>query len=118
MEEVGIGRPSTYASTISTLKKRKYVVEEKGILTVTDQGKKTAHVLDKYFPEIVDAKYTAEMETKLDSISEGGESSLSIISDFYYDFINKIDNAYKIMYADEAEPTGRSLSKMWCSFGL
>ena len=111
MEEVGIGRPSTYASTISTLKKRKYVVEEKGILTVTDQGKKTAHVLDKYFPEIVDAKYTAEMETKLDSISEGGESSLSIISDFYYDFINKIDNAYKIMYADEAEPTGEVCPK-------
>ncbi len=106
MEEVGIGRPSTYASTISTLKKRKYVTEEKGILTVTDQGKKTAHVLEKYFPEIVDAKYTAEMENKLDSISEGGESSLKILSDFYGDFINKIDNAYKIMYVDEAEPTG------------
>ena len=111
MEDVGIGRPSTYASTISTLKKRKYVTEEKGILTVTDQGKKTAHVLEKYFPEIVDAKYTAEMENKLDSISEGGESSLKILSDFYGDFINKIDNAYKIMYVDEAEPTGDSCPK-------
>ncbi len=111
MEEVGIGRPSTYASTISTLKKRKYVTEEKGILTVTEQGKKTAHVLEKYFPEIVDAKYTAEMENKLDSISEGGESSLTILSDFYYDFINKIDNAYKIMYVDEAEPTGEICPK-------
>lgn len=106
MEEVGIGRPSTYASTISTLKKRKYVVEEKGILTVTDQGKKTAHVLEKYFPDIVDAKYTADMELKLDTISEGDESSLQILKDFYGPFIKEIDNAYKIMYVDEAVPTG------------
>ena len=106
MEEVGIGRPSTYASTISTLKKRKYVVEEKGILTVTDQGKKTAHVLEKYFPDIVDAKYTADMELKLDTISEGDESSLQILRDFYGPFIKEIDNAYKIMYVDEAVPTG------------
>ena len=111
MEEVGIGRPSTYASTISTLKKRKYVVEEKGILTVTDQGKKTAHVLEKYFPEIVDAKYTADMENKLDTISEGDQSSIKIISDFYYDFIKEIDNAYKIMYVDEAVPTGEVCPK-------
>ena len=106
MEEVGIGRPSTYASTISTLKKRKYVVEEKGILTVTDQGKKTAHVLEKYFPDIVDAKYTADMELKLDTISEGDESSLQILKDFYGPFVKEIDNAYKIMYVDEAVPTG------------
>ena len=111
MEEVGIGRPSTYASTISTLKKRKYVVEEKGILTVTDQGKKTAHVLEKYFPEIVDAKYTADMENKLDTISEGDQSAIKIISDFYYDFIKEIDDAYKIMYVDEAIPTGELCPK-------
>ena len=111
MEEVGIGRPSTYASTISTLKKRKYVVEEKGILTVTDQGKKTAHVLEKYFPEIVDAKYTADMENKLDTISEGDQSTIKIISDFYYPFIKEIDEAYKIMYVDEAEETGELCPK-------
>ena len=108
MEEVGIGRPSTYASTISTLKKRKYVTESKGVLTVTDQGKKTAHVLDKYFPEIVDSKYTADMETKLDSISEGSVTSLSILKDFYYPFIDKVNNSYQIMYADEAIPTGEN----------
>lgn len=106
MEEVGIGRPSTYASTISTLKKRKYVVEEKGILTVTDQGRKTAHVLEKYFPDIVDAKYTADMEMKLDTISEGNESSLEILTNFYGPFIKEIENAYKIMYVDEAVETG------------
>ena len=103
MEEVGIGRPSTYASTISTLKKRKYVVEEKGILTVTEQGKKTAHVLDKYFPDIVNAKYTADMESKLDSISEGDQSFINIISTFYDSFIKEIEKAYTIMYVDEVE---------------
>lgn len=111
MEEVGIGRPSTYASTISTLKKRKYVTESKGVLTVTDQGKKTAHVLDKYFPEIVDSKYTADMETKLDSISEGSVTSLSILNEFYYPFIDKVNNSYQIMYDDEAVPTGEYCPK-------
>ena len=106
MEEVGIGRPSTYASTISTLKKRKYVDEEKGILIVTDQGKKTAHVLDKYFPNIVNAKYTAEMETKLDTISEGNNSSLSILSDFYDEFMDQFAKVAKAMYDDDPIPTG------------
>ena len=106
MEEVGIGRPSTYASTISTLKKRKYVDEEKGILIVTDQGKKTAHVLEKYFPNIVDAKYTAEMETKLDTISEGNNSSLSILSNFYDEFMDQFLKVAKAMYDDDPIPTG------------
>ena len=111
MEEVGIGRPSTYASTISTLKKRKYVDEEKGILNVTDQGKKTAHVLIKYFPNIVDAKYTADMETKLDTISEGDSSSLDILSKFYDEFMNQFNKVQKVMYVDEPIPTGEKCPK-------
>ena len=111
MEEVGIGRPSTYASTISTLKKRKYVDEEKGILIVTEQGKKTAHVLDKYFPEIVNAKYTADMETKLDSISEGNNSSLEILQTFYDAFMEHFSKVVKIMYVDEPIPTGETCPK-------
>lgn len=111
MEEVGIGRPSTYASTISTLKKRKYVDEEKGILIVTDQGKKTAHVLDKYFPNIVNAKYTADMEAKLDTISEGDSSSLDILSKFYKDFMDQFNKVQKIMYVDEPIPTGEKCPK-------
>ena len=111
MEEVGIGRPSTYASTISTLKKRKYVDEEKGILNVTDQGKKTAHVLIKYFPNIVDAKYTADMETKLDTISEGDSSSLDILSKFYDEFMSQFNKVQKVMYVDEPIPTGEKCPK-------
>ena len=106
MEEVGIGRPSTYASTISTLKKRKYVEEEKGILYVTEQGKKTAHVLEKYFPNIVNAKYTADMETKLDTISDGNNSSIEILSSFYNEFMDQFSHVVKIMYVDEPIPTG------------
>ncbi len=111
MEEVGIGRPSTYASTISTLKKRKYVDEEKGILIVTDQGKKTAHVLEKYFPNIVNAKYTAEMETKLDTISEGNNSSLEILESFYKEFMDQFTKVVKVMYVDEPIETGEKCPK-------
>ena len=106
MEELGIGRPSTYASTIATLKKRKYVTEEKGILLITEQGAKTAHILDKYFPSIVNAKYTADMEEDLDKIQEGDVSSLQILKDFYSPFIKMIESGYERMYEDEAEPTG------------
>ena len=106
MEELGIGRPSTYASTISTLKKRKYVTEEKGLLIITDQGKKTAHVLDKYFPSIVNAKYTAEMETELDKIQDGDMTSNDILTEFYEPFVKMIDDGYEKMYVDELEETG------------
>ena len=106
MEEVGIGRPSTYASTIKILRERKYVEDVGGILTSTDQGKKTAHVLEKYFPDIVDATYTAQMETKLDSVQEGNQSRIDTLSNFYNDFINEVNRANEIMYMDEAEKTG------------
>ena len=106
MEELGIGRPSTYASTISTLKKRKYVTEEKGTLIITEQGSKTAHILDKYFPSIVNAKYTADMEAELDKIQEGDVSSIDILENFYGPFVKMIDDGYEKMYEDEQEETG------------
>ena len=111
MEEVGIGRPSTYASTLSILKKRKYVVEEKGILQVTDQGMKTVHVLDKYFPDIVDAKYTALMEKDLDKISEGKESSVEVLDGFYRPFIDHYNKVSQVMYKDEQVEVGRPCPK-------
>ena len=106
MEEVGIGRPSTYASTIKILRDRKYVDDAAGILTTTDQGKKTAYVLNKYFPDIIDAKYTAQMEEKLDNVQEGTESRVATLSSFYNTFAKQIEVAYKIMYKDREEPTG------------
>ena len=106
MEEVGIGRPSTYASTIKILKERKYVEDNAGILVTTDQGKRTAHVLDKYFPEIINAKYTAQMEEKLDNVQVGSESRVEALSSFYKTFMKEMDYAVVHMYDDEDEPTG------------
>ena len=107
MEEVGIGRPSTYASTIETLRSRKYVNDNAGILTVTEQGSRTAHVLNKYFPEIVDTKYTAKMEEKLDNVQSGSDSRIQVLSDFYYPFIKEVERANELMYKDQDIPTGR-----------
>ena len=106
MEEVGIGRPSTYASTIKILKERKYVEDVGGILTSTDQGKKTALVLNKYFPEIMSAKYTAQMEEKLDNVQMGSESRVEALSNFYQTFMSELSVANDKMYKDEAEMTG------------
>ena len=111
MEELGIGRPSTYSSTISTLKKRKYISEEKGSIICSEQGRKTSHVLDKYFPSIVNAKYTAEMETELDKIQEGEVSSTEILEHFYVPFIKMIEDGYERMYVDEQVPTGEMCPK-------
>ena len=107
MEEVGIGRPSTYASTIETLRSRKYVSDVGGILTITEQGSRTSHVLEKYFPDIVDAKYTANMEEKLDNVQEGSDSRLKVLNDFYYPFIQELESANEKMYKDKDETTGK-----------
>ena len=106
MEEVGIGRPSTYASTIDTIKKRKYVEDESGILTVTQQGTLTATVLNKYFPEIIDTKYTALMEKKLDNIEDGNQSRSKILNEFYYPFIEHFDKVSQVMYKEKFVETG------------
>ena len=108
MEEKKIGRPSTYASTIATLLKRKYVESTKGSIISTDVGKRTSIVLNKYFPKFVDVKYTAQMENELDQIQEGNVSRNQTLNDFYNEFIKEVDKAYKVMYVDGDEPVGRN----------
>ena len=108
MEDEGIGRPSTYASTIQTLIARKYITSEKGIISPTEQGKKTSFVLTKYFPDLMNTEYTADMETKLDQISEGKEDELQVLNEFYYPFINHYDEVKKVMYKDEPEYAGEN----------
>ena len=111
MEEKKIGRPSTYASTIATLLKRKYVESVKGSIISTDVGKRTSIVLNKYFPNFVDVKYTAQMENELDQIQEGNVSREKTLNDFYTKFTKEVDNAYKVMYVDGDEPVGRNCPK-------
>lgn len=106
MEEKGIGRPSTYASTIKTLITRKYVTSKSGVLTPTDSGIKTTKVLDKYFPEIISSGYTANMETTLDKIELGEETRSKAMNDFYGPFIVKFEEVRNVMYKDPDEETG------------
>ncbi len=111
MEESGIGRPSTYASTIKTITNHNYVFDKRGELIPTDQGMLTSHVLEKYFPEFVDAQYTARMEEDLDNIQDGSESKNEIIKDFYYPFIKKVREMGDAIYKEPETPAGRNCPK-------
>ena len=106
MEEKGIGRPSTYSATIQTLLARKYVTSEKGYLVPTEQGILTSNVLNKYFKDLMNTEYTAEMETSLDKISIGEASELDVIKDFYYPFIEHFDEVKEVMYKEPLKRTG------------
>lgn len=110
MEEKGIGRPSTYASTIKTLKSttRQYVKSEKGVVVATENGSRTSLVLNKYFPELVDTQYTASMEQKLDKIQDGKVERIKVLTEFYKEFTKMFDDASKIMYNDDPIPVGRN----------
>jgi len=110
MEKEGIGRPSTYATTITRLKDHQYVSVEKGILTPTIQGFSVVQMLEDYFPSIVEAVFTANMENKLDAVADGNETRIGILDNFYppfhekiIDFASKID-ASKYRHYDGACP--------------
>ena len=93
MDNLGIGRPSTYSQTINTLKERKYVILDKRSLVPTDQGILTINRLDEYFPEIVKSSYTADLELDLDKIASGDSSKLYELNEFYNYFMEIFDSA-------------------------
>ncbi len=99
MDELGIGRPSTYAQTMQVLKEREYVTLDKKYLVPTEQGRLTSKALDSYFSPIINVKYTAQMEEDLDKISKGEEDSLTELHEFYDEFMPLYDNAIKNMEA-------------------
>ena len=111
MEEVGIGRPSTYVSTIETLKSRNYINNNAGVLTVTEQGDVTCAVLDRNFPEIVSSKYTAQMEAQLDSIKDGNNSRIKILESFYTPFMKELEKAKEEIWKTPNEETGELCPK-------
>lgn len=106
MEKYGIGRPSTYASTIETLLKRKYVTATKGVLTPTEDGIKSVAILSKYFPDVVSITYSKEMEDVLDRVADGEETLLEAMNNFYTPFNEAFEEAKVKMYKDEVKPTG------------
>ena len=83
MEEKGIGRPSTYAPTITTILTRGYVMREKKRLFPTELGRMVNSLMEKYFPDIVDMDFTADLETQLDDVEDGKRNWKEIIRDFY-----------------------------------
>jgi len=86
LEEMGIGRPSTYAPTLSTIISRGYVVREKKYLVPTELGFIVNDLMMEYFPDIVDYKFTAEMEKQLDEIEDNKKNWQEIVREFYIPF--------------------------------
>ena len=97
LEEKGIGRPSTYAPTISTIISRGYVVRNKKQLEPTELGKMVNRLMVENFPGIVNVNFTAEMESKLDSVEEGKVSWKEILREFYPGFMKTIKKAEQVI---------------------
>lgn len=97
MEELGIGRPSTYASTIESLKRSAYISVEKNYISPTLNGMQATNKLDEFFSDIVNVEYTANMEKGLDLIAEGDKTRLDTLNEFYKPFEEKVEYAYKNM---------------------
>ena len=93
LEEKGIGRPSTYAPTITTITSRDYVAKEKGYLFPTDMGFLVTDMMEKYFPKIVNEKFTADLENHLDDVASGNINWRNVISNFYESFKKELDVA-------------------------
>ncbi len=93
MEEKGIGRPSTYAPTITTITAREYVVKEGKYLKPTPLGETVTELMEERFPDIVDVKFTARMEDTLDQVEEGKADWKGVLKEFYGDFSRELENA-------------------------
>ena len=106
MEELGIGRPSTYATVIDTIKEREYVdlVEKKFV--PTKMGIETTDKLQEFFSGIINVEYTANMETDLDKIAEEKEDNIKVLHEFYDSFEPLVKKAFGEMEKKPAEETG------------
>ena len=95
LEELGIGRPSTYAPTLTTLLARRYIVKEKKNLYITELGEAVNEMMMSGFPSIVDINFTANMESLLDGVEEGKVKWKTIVENFYPDLMEAVDTAEK-----------------------
>lgn len=106
LEEDGVGRPSTYASIIDTLLKRKYVSREGKKLKAEELGILISDYLSKEFPELMDNKYTSRVESKLDDISNGAVEWDSVVDTFYKELEQRVDAAYQSSGSKSSEDSG------------
>ena len=126
LEEIGVGRPSTYAPTLTTIQARHYVTKEAKNLFATELGEMVDEIMKTYFPDIVDIDFTANMEKRLDDVEMGKEEWKQIIRDFYPDFKKSVENAAekleKIEIKDEetdiiCEKCGRNMVIKYGRYG-
>ena len=104
LEEHGIGRPSTYAPTISVIQTRNYVKKEKGRFSPTETGELVNKVLTEHFPQIVDIDFTAKMEGQLDEVAHGREKWQELIGNFYGPFEKNLEEKYAEVSKKELVP--------------
>lgn len=118
MEKLGIGRPSTYAPTIDTIQRRGYISMESKRFYPTEIGGIVTEMLEEYFPEIIDADFTATMESSLDTIEEGNIEWETVLGDFYGNFEKRLKKAEDEMAELEIkdEPAGIDCEK--CGHGM
>jgi DNA topoisomerase-1 len=97
LEELGIGRPSTYAPTLETIQKRGYVALEEKRFVPTELGEIVISLIEEFFPEILDVEFTAHMESDLDNIEEGIADWVKVLDAFYQDFAKRVEVAEEQM---------------------
>ncbi|HAB67526.1 MAG TPA: type I DNA topoisomerase [Firmicutes bacterium] len=108
LEKLGIGRPSTYATIMETIKARDYVIVEDKKFVPTKIGIETTDKLQEGFSDIINVEYTANMENDLDEIAEAKINNVKVLRDFYDKFEPLVEDAFKTMEKKEAEQTGES----------
>ncbi|MEC0244759.1 type I DNA topoisomerase [Paenibacillus chitinolyticus] len=97
LEELGIGRPSTYAPTLETIQKRGYVAIEEKKFVPTELGELVIQLMSEFFPEILDVEFTAQMEEELDHVGEGKENWVKVLDEFYSSFEKRLEFAEEEM---------------------
>ncbi|MCI0411364.1 type I DNA topoisomerase [bacterium] len=126
LEDKEIGRPSTYASIISVIQNRNYVIKEENRFKPTDLGLLISDLLVQHFDELMDFKYTAHLEEELDEIEEGSKVSLEVLNEFYGDFTRDLKKAYDLIENIKATGIATDLKcpqcqspmvKRWGKFG-
>ncbi|GAA8048784.1 type I DNA topoisomerase [Helicobacter pylori] len=112
LESLGIGRPSTYAPTISLLQHRDYIKVEKKQISALESAFRVMEILEKHFEEIVDSKFSASLEEELDNIAQNKADYQQVLKDFYYPFMDKIEAGKKNIISQKVhEKTGQSCPK-------
>lgn len=108
MERLGIGRPSTYAQTMKTIKQRDYVEIKDKRFFPTETGIEVTDKLQEFFSDIINVSYTAEMETELDEIADAKQDNVKVLRNFYNKFAPLLDKAFKEMEKTQPQETGEN----------